>query len=114
MCFILNCYEFLVDGLVCVDDFYIDFFYIGFFFVGDCEWWLILIGGLCEGGNSYYVFDVMQFDLLMIVNGEEVLMSFNYVLSCIIGSYNSSMCGFSCYGCMFWEYIDSDFGMIWL
>lgn len=108
-----NRHEFSVDGPVRIDDFYIDPSHTGTPAAGDREWRSILLGGLREGGNSYYALDVTQPDQLTTINGEEVPTSPNYVPSCITGSYSTTSCGPSRYGRTLWEYTDADLGNTW-
>ncbi|MEM1245432.1 MAG: PilC/PilY family type IV pilus protein [Acidobacteriota bacterium] len=106
-------HEFSVDGPVRIDDFYMDPFHTGSPTDGDREWRSVLIGGLREGGNSYYALDVTQPDQLTTINGEQVPTSSNYVPSCITGSYSTTSCGPNRYGRTLWEYTDSDLGNTW-
>ena len=108
-----NRHEYSVDGPIRVDDVFIDPSHTGTPTASEREWRTIAIGGLREGGNSYYALDVTQPDVLTTINGEEVPTSANYVPSCITSSYNTTDCGPRRYGTTLWEFSDPDLGNTW-
>ncbi len=57
-------HRFTVDGTVRVDDIYLDPVHTGTPTASEREWRTLLIGGLREGGKSYYALDVTQPDVI--------------------------------------------------
>ncbi len=103
-----NRHEFSVDGPVRIDDVFIDPRHTGTPTVAEREWRSILIGGMREGGKTYYALDVTQPDTLTTSSaGEDVPTSPNYVPSCITNSYNTTACGPRRYGTTLWEFTDT-------
>ncbi len=60
----VTAHEFTVDGTVRVDDVYIDPAHTGTPTASEREWRTLMIGGLREGGQSYYALDVTQPDVI--------------------------------------------------
>ncbi|HVS62986.1 MAG TPA: PilC/PilY family type IV pilus protein [Thermoanaerobaculia bacterium] len=80
----------------------------------DREWRSVLIGGLREGGRSYYALDLTQPDPVTTEGGAKVPSAATYVPSCMsFTSYDATDCGPVPYGSTLWEFTDSDLGFTW-
>ncbi len=91
-----------VDGTVQADDVFIDPSHNGSPTTTEREWRSVVVGGLREGGNSYYALDLTQPDVLD-ANGIPQPLSGAYVPSCWNGGAG---CGPVPFGAVLWNFSD--------
>lgn len=112
-------HEFTVDGTVTVTDAFLDPIHTGVTSADppdpdEREWRSVVIGGLREGGSSYYALDVTQPDVLATTEGVDFVPQpqNTYVPSCLGGLSDpehmaAAACGPLPYPAVLWEFNDS-------
>jgi hypothetical protein len=112
-------HQWSVDGTVTVSDVFIDPLHNGTPTSGEREWRTVVVGGLREGGSSYYALDITQPDKLTTGNGPFPLEDFvpraapseaitDYVPWCLQeGNFDVSSCGPVPFPAVLWEFNDS-------
>lgn len=103
-------HQFSVDGNVVVSDVFIHPGHNGMVDATKREWRTVLIGGLREGGKSYYALDITQPDELNFNDGEFIPdAGSDYVPSCLT---TATDCGPVPYGSAVWEFDDTIFNSV--
>ncbi len=102
-------HEFSVDASAVVDDFFVDPIHSGTPTATDREWRTLAIGGLREGGRTYYALDITQPDHDTITGGVHIPDPLGvYVPSCMAQTaYNATACGPLPYAAVRWEFTDT-------